>query len=513
MKARIERFVSSLEETGDFVSLALYFAAFVTVRNIIECVLCEGKLLKASILFGQYSLFWAVALLLAMLWLSVFVGDARRGSRVATFGTAIVVAAPILDVLISGGGRRLGYLEFESFGQYFAAAASLFLTLPFSKPGRGLSPGLRIELYAIYALIFAYVLWRRKSLWRAFGAMYLFHLSLALFPGSVSFLSRRLAGIVGSAFGGVFVGTRYIRSASTLSLMLAILTPLWLRMLDGRYVKALSMSVRPVRLLHYGGMVALGVWLGCKTRVEKLLYLNLFDLAALFVGYLCLWFFGVFVNDLWDRDSDLIAGNPRPTALGILSPRETSIFAWGALVLGLVVLGALKSAVLKFGLLFAAAAYVYSAPPARTKRIPVISTLTLALASLAGAFMGYGFTSSRLCDFPGGVALAVVFGVTAGFVTKDLKDVAGDRAAGVLTVPGLVGERLAKPVCAALSAISIALIPVFTGVLLAAPLALAVVCAAAAAAYILAAKKVDERVPLAIYLSYAALYLALWYRL
>ena len=508
---KLSQFIHSIENSGNFISWALFFSAIVLLRNGLESLITEQKLFKGEQFFSHYPIFYIAAFLLAAIWLSVFLGDAKKCSRVAVLGTSLILLAPILDLIIIGQGNPLGYLKFDNGWEYLFSALSFGMNLPFYPIDRGLTPGVRIELWIIYILMFAYAMLKQKNILKAFGAVYLFHLSLFLVPASISYIGENAAKFLINAFGDLFYGTKHISPASTLTIVMFILLFIWIALLDKRYYKAILLSVRPSRLVHYGGMLLAGIWLGCNGNISVLLQQNIFDILSIVIAYFCLWIFAVLINDYWDFKGDVISKNQRPVAIGLLSQNETFTFAWTSLIVGLVILGFQKGTLFKSSLLFAVVAYLYSSPPARAKRFPFLGTFALGLASLSGILIGYFSVHNDIAKFPAPVALAVLAGVTLGFITKDLKDIEGDKATGIVTIPTLMGERRARIVCAFGSAIAIVLIPIFTETLAAIPIIASIIFALVAGSYIAFAPKVDERLPLALYLFYAFLYIAFWY--
>ena len=86
----------------------------------------------------------------------------------------------------------------------------------------------------------------------------------------------------------------------------------------------------------------------------------------------------------------------------------------------------------------------YSLPPTRTKRVPFLANVTIAvprglLLVVAGWAVGGGWERSEAWIL-GGLAFLYVFGAS---ITKDFGDVEGDRATGCLSLPILWGPQRA----------------------------------------------------------------------
>jgi len=191
------------------------------------------------------------------------------------------------------------------------------------------------------------------------------------------------------------------------------------------------------------------------------------------------------VNQVADVETDRINRPERPLPSGELSVRA----AWMLTVLLSAI--ALALAWRTGPAFFACVAVtlplsaVYSLPPLRTKRIPLLANLTIAiprglLLVVAGWAAGGGAARTEAWVL-GALSFLYIFGAAT---TKDFGDVDGDRATGCVTLPILWGPQRAAqfvapflvvpfllyPVAAALGWLSGGLLPwTVLGVLLAVP--------------------------------------------
>jgi 4-hydroxybenzoate polyprenyltransferase len=161
-------------------------------------------------------------------------------------------------------------------------------------------------------------------------------------------------------------------------------------------------------------------------------------------------------NGVMDVQEDRVNGSRRPIASGALSP---SVAAWVAgsaaagSLLGAVAIG--KEIVWAVVLLLVVG-FCYSAPPTYLKRQPVTSALTGIALVLLTYYAGLAAYAGPDWSHPGRVLPAFASGAVlwvglVGAPTKDLSDVAGDRAAGRRTIPALYGEYKARRLVAALA--------------------------------------------------------------
>lgn len=86
---------------------------------------------------------------------------------------------------------------------------------------------------------------------------------------------------------------------------------------------------------------------------------------------------------------------------------------------------------------------IYSVPPVRLKRFPIISTFILSVAVILAISSGYSIvffekTFERIPDF---LIFALLSGITIGFSVKDINHIEGDRKNGVITLPFLLYKK------------------------------------------------------------------------
>jgi geranylgeranylglycerol-phosphate geranylgeranyltransferase len=148
---------------------------------------------------------------------------------------------------------------------------------------------------------------------------------------------------------------------------------------------------------------------------------------------------------LADISIDRICNAHRPLIAGTVPWRAYRVVAWSCLPLAIAVASVVgRHAVLAVG--FCCLSYsCYSLPSlGRLKRVPVLSKLIVSMNSLAFVLFGFAHVGGSLAQFPVFVAahFLVLFTLSANVI--DLKDVAGDRAAGIQTLPVLLGSPVAR---------------------------------------------------------------------
>lgn len=247
----------------------------------------------------------------------------------------------------------------------------------------------------------------------------------------------------------------------------------------------LLLASRPVFWFYTGGLYVLGSVIGA--GAADVHWKEAF-LAAPVLAYF-LWFvvgenfFGVLLNDYFDRDAD--ARNPRKLQHGSVYDGTMFWFFWTGIALSAVAFVALclyfpNPVVALFGLVFFAMNVLYNVPPARLKERPFLDMLIGPACALAPACSGYALVSGL---WPAAWAVGAL---TLAFAAFDLFDKVFDREAdaqaGMRTSAVAFGRSRSLMACAALFALAALLTAAHTNwTLLAWALPLAALLAAAAA--------------------------------
>lgn len=206
-------------------------------------------------------------------------------------------------------------------------------------------------------------------------------------------------------------------------------------------------DLRIPRILHYVSLGALGMSLRLHTHplIWNETYRDLSVLAVAFI--LCLTYAAVFAivtNNIEDLETDVISNPDRPLVKGTVDKRQYARAGWVSLVVG--VLGAL-SIKWEMGvgiLLVSLGYYLYSCQPFRLKKIPFLAKLLIGCNSLCIAVTGYVLAGGDAMDFPALWAIFIVIPLSLSANFVDLKDIEGDRAMQVKTLPVIWGEQKAR---------------------------------------------------------------------
>jgi 4-hydroxybenzoate polyprenyltransferase len=206
------------------------------------------------------------------------------------------------------------------------------------------------------------------------------------------------------------------------------------------------------QIIYHSGLFFIGTGLGYLGYSQNLSF-SIFSLSAALTLLLCVWLSwiaSVVFNDINDFKIDVISNPERPLPQKIFAIEEYAqlgIFCFLLALLGALSVGYVF-AVLLFVYQFLA--WLYSGSLWRLKKIPFLATFTSALASLTILFTGYILLSDNqtIRTLSPRIIFLLLATYTLALPIKDFKDIAGDAADGVRTLPVIFGEKKARLVVA-----------------------------------------------------------------
>lgn len=227
-------------------------------------------------------------------------------------------------------------------------------------------------------------------------------------------------------------------------LLLQILSLLVFYFFKRDHLIAFLKDLRWLRLGHYFLWGFLGASIAQKniqvTNFDIPIFLN-WILASFSLVFAVL--FSIVTNNYFDREIDVVSNPCRPLIVGAINAKDYKIYGYIFLFLSLTNAALINGTILKLISLFIGAYYVYSVPPFRIKRIPVFSKWIIGLNSIVllniGSNLFYpGPTVSALPS----ILLILGIGLASNFI--DLKDIEGDTAGNITTMPTVLGAKNSK---------------------------------------------------------------------
>ncbi len=444
-----------------FGQLVGAFLGFVFVRTFLEVVVGVGKMTSLVAMGIHYPLFYLSLLLTLAIILRVFSGeDMAKVVRALVPCYGIIILPPVVDLILFGaGGFKPKYLFFSRvpFREILTMFATFFSR---SAPNTGITVGMRIEIALGIVGVALYVWLKTRKFWRALAAALVTYVLIFCYVSQPIFFrfAKQVAVYLGFVRPGSLGWSQFWVLIITLQFPFVLLA--WNR----KKFSAVVRNIRPFRVVHYILMFLLGLWVGIKGRVDLLPELNLYDLVFSALAVFFAWEFCVVVNDLADEGIDVHANPRRPLTSGALS-RTEMYFLGGFYLLFAVLSAALTNQRLAFMILaFVAAYWIYSVPPARLKRFPLVSTALISVACLSIIYGGIIIAGRQPLALPPKFALAIFVVFTLAFNAKDLKDYEGDRAGNIKTIMTIFGPVKGRRIISILVVISYLIFPMILGV-------------------------------------------------
>lgn len=478
MLKRLETIFERIEATPlSLRSFILALLAIISVRVAIELFFDGIKFRFADHFLYQFSHHYLIFTLIYLTSLPLIVWFARvtirQAALILLFGFLVIWTPPIVDEIISGGDGFWSFYAFDSL----PGLVERYVTFFGDKPEVGITYGVRFEIGIVLLLMATYIIVKTRSFWRMlFGtlALYTNLFIIGVFPSLLTALmlgpEKGFLNVTELDVARVMLSPEslFLLNPPDVSVVLALkmdlvyatLLPLvivgLLLMFFRPLLRALWHNLRLPQVIYHLGLFTLGAGLVLLYEGHTAFELNWLHLSALpLLAYAVVlaWITSVIVNDLYDTRIDALTNQYRPLITHAISPELYATI--GCLTFGgSIFFAALVST--QFALLvilYQAIAWLYSAPPLRLKRFPGIATILAASASLLIFFGGYIVFSveKNLTNLPWSISLLLFFAYTVLLPIKDFKDIAGDQADGVTTLPILWGESKAKRIIGALA--------------------------------------------------------------
>ncbi len=431
----------------------------------------------------HYGLFFLLLTLVSSLIVGYFTKDYAEAPKILLFGLPLLWLAPFIDIILSHGrGYKMLYL-FDTGNKLIFD----FLTFFGRSLTYGATYGMRIGI-GIAILGLGYYIWlQSKNVLRGIlgvlslyliifiigslpGVFYtLAHLnnSVSTQPEVVNYFEKiitqstiahnTLHDGIASVSRARFIELGFDKLLSQILFIIScIFGTLLFWKIDQKRFLAVVGNCRRERLTFYTISLLCGMAFAYINNLgDSFVFIDLFGVLCLVIAWAGLWMHAVHTNDIIDIEIDKISNKNRPLVKKELD--EKNMTDIGNLWLAIALLGAWSAGFYPFfmALVYVAASYIYSSPPLRLRQMPLVPSFIIATACLSTILAGFFFISvnKNIQTFPVFLALGIVIMVTLAINFKDIKDIEGDKANGIVTLPILFGENGVKIVglCFALS--------------------------------------------------------------
>ena len=470
MFQKLVNLVEKIEKTPtNFYLWSLTFLSIIFARVLMENWL--GKMINRSgdYFFHHFSYTLVFFLLSYLLFLAFLMKKLdlkiKAASNVMLWGYLIIIFPPLFDFILLNDRPYLSFYGIYSLSEM----PYRFFTFFGDSPDYGMTYGVRIEIaFTVLALlVYGFIKTRNKikALIISIEA-YLILFFLGTFPSWMTILVRGFqkgplnvaeSDIVQLFFPSVRLFARSTGSyLNALSIKLSLVYGfiLFLFVCWGLYVLyrkqflAFLKNARPVQLGYHIGLLLAGMFLAVAfTRINwDLNIFNIFALLLVMVSVAFAWLASVVVNDIYDKKIDHLTNQTRPLIVKDFS-NEAYITTGVVLFAVSIFFSAMVSPKTAFLLMaYQALAFFYSAWPFRLKRFLGVASLVSSIASLLILFAGF-ILAAPMEDI-GQLPTRIIWLLGVAFIfclpIKDLKDIKGDKADGVMTFPVVFGEYWGK---------------------------------------------------------------------
>jgi len=470
MKRFFLRITESLENAP--LTLATFVASFFAL--IFTRLLVENSLG----LFGNHTFFYfffefthTFLFFLCAFFLLVFLvrwaGNVNlaQASNVLLFGFLVILTPPIIDTLIFHGSGFWSFYEFDGF----LGLLKRFVTLFGDTPSIGITYGVRVEVVIVTIALGLYTFIKSQRIKKALIVSFLAYailfilgtfpswLTLFLLVFQKSFLAINQNDVAALFLTPENIFARHLTDfRSVLNVKMSIvygafsilLAAALLRREYPQYFIALWKNARLPQVIYHGGLLFLGMTLALFFTEAPLTFdfFHILSAVVLLCAVESAWLASVVVNDCYDTKIDRETNPSRPLVQNALPLELYKTFGALFFIASLILSGIVSFSALLLLLSYQALAWLYSAPPLRLKRFPLLATVFAAFAGLLVLITGFLAVSPEngLHALP----LPILFFLFAAYALclpiKDFKDVRGDKLDHVYTLPILLGTEKAK---------------------------------------------------------------------
>jgi 4-hydroxybenzoate polyprenyltransferase len=466
--------LKTLHTTFSIKIIILTFLALILARLGIENWISHFETHNPVFYFYEFlhTFLFFYLLFIICIALSVKIAKISLKSSITLFlfGFIFILFPPIIDWFIStiyfNGANFMSYYLFDSLNGLLHS----FFTFFGDKPMDGITYGTRIMILisimflslltflktkqffrTIFMAIFSYTIFFLLSAIPTFITIIISNNHLSITRTTVASIIASPTSILGNQITSPISSINI--KMSLLYLLLSILVTLFIifRLKKHLFI-SLLINIRPIQTIYHIGLLFIGI--GIAIIFTKTTILPSFFTFTAFI-LLCLatimaWYSTVIFNDCIDQDIDKISNTQRPLIQKILTQSQYTQIGILLMLLSIIIVATINPYAALVLIFYHSLSFLYNTPPLRLKRFPLIATFTAAIASfliVAMSFITVTKTHS-INEFPVHIAVLLIVTYTISLPIKDLKDIAGDKANDIFTIPVIFGERISRSIIA-----------------------------------------------------------------
>lgn len=470
MRARLLSLIESLESRPlSLASFTLTLLAIILLRIGLENWLDHFLFRFSDVFFYQFThqFLTFTTIFLASIPILAWAGRVpiRSATNILLAGFMIIWLPPIVDQIISHGAGLWSFYSFDGLKGLFVR----YFTFFGDKPDVGITYGVRFEVGSVIIGIFLYTWIKHHSITRSLiagAALYTTLFIIGVLPSIVTILllgpSQGYFTLTDQDVARLMLSPQqlFILNPPDLLSVLAIKMSLIYSVIILPIITILTFSFfRPIflslwrnarfpQLAYHSGLFLMGAGLTFLYGNHAFKH-DIFHYSGLIILLLSVcfaWLASVVVNDFADITTDRLTNPKRPLITGDIDPSTYRTIGLLFFAGSLLFSGILSTQMALLLFLYQALAWIYSMPPLRLKRYPIIATGLASLASLLIFFSGFIVLSAEknITALPASYPILLFLVLLAILPAKDFKDIAGDQADHITTWPILLGAERAK---------------------------------------------------------------------
>uniref|UniRef100_A0A7V3RHD4 Digeranylgeranylglyceryl phosphate synthase n=1 Tax=candidate division WOR-3 bacterium TaxID=2052148 RepID=A0A7V3RHD4_UNCW3 len=386
--------------------------------------------------FVHFPLFYITTFLFITLIITLILNESIKNViRAASIGLILIIFVPVIDVILYGGC----YITYPSrLEKYFLHFLNPFVSLL----DIGISAGPRIIIVVISFFAGLYGYMKRKTTLKAILVFFSTLLAILFSGGVTTIIAGNQPENLYTSGGILYSDTQKFSAIYAIFFLVLFFLTIYLYSKEDFF--QLINSIRPERIALYGGL-GIGGFILARNQAGAFYKFNFFNsIALLFIFLSCgLGFWALqILNDFFDIKTDIYSKQRNPLLKGI-EKRYYSMCGIFISVLVLIISVILNYQAFLIMFTFLLLGVIYSVPPLRLKRFPLLSTFILSIAVLLSLGVGYSviYGEKTFHEFPEPLIYALITGITIGFSAKDMSDIEGDKNNGIITLPVLLYRK------------------------------------------------------------------------
>jgi 4-hydroxybenzoate polyprenyltransferase len=451
-------------------SFTMTFLALIIARLLIENALLgmfqERTFFYFFFEFTHTFLFFLFAFLL-LIPVARFAGkvDFQKAVNVLLSGFIIILTPPIIDAVIFRGQNFWSFYEFDGF----VGLLKRYVTLFGDTPDMGITYGTRVEVVIVTLVLGFYAFLKSRRAAKALSVSliaYAILFILGTFPSwitlGIMFFQKSFFAINQNDVAALFLSPENIFNRnladfrSVLNVKMSIVYGALALFLAGitlwreypNYFVALWKNSRLPQIVYHGGLLFIGMGAAFlfTSAQPSLDFFHIMGAFVLLASVESAWLASVVVNDCYDTRIDRETNITRPLIKNTIPLPLYKTFGVLFFITSLILSGIISFSAMLILFGYQALAWLYSAPPLRLKRFPIVATVLAAFSGTLILIAGFLVVSpiNGISVFP----LSLLFFLFAAYAlalpVKDFKDIQGDALDHIYTIPVLFGAGKAK---------------------------------------------------------------------